>query len=184
LGQKEQTMRDLAHHDPLTGLANRLLLSTHLEQCIKRARRNSLPFALLMIDLDGFKPVNDLHGHDAGDLLLCAIAKRLAAHVRESDLVARVGGDEFVCVLESVGESDAAVAVANKLIREVRGPVRLEGGEEVTVGASIGIAMFDESISASDQLLRFADDAMYAAKAAGKNCARFSADAKSVSNVD
>ncbi len=183
LGQKEQTMRDLAHHDPLTGLANRLLLSTHLQQSIKRARRNSQPFALLMIDLDGFKPVNDLHGHDAGDLLLRAIAKRLTANVRESDLVARVGGDEFVCVLESVDESDAAVAVANKLIREVRGPVRLEDGEEVTVGASIGIAMFDESISATDQLLRFADDAMYAAKAAGKNCARLSSGAQSVSSV-
>lgn len=175
LSQKEQTMRDMAHHDPLTGLANRLLLSTHLEQGIKRARRNSQPFALLMIDLDGFKPVNDRHGHDAGDLLLREIAKRLALHVRESDLVARVGGDEFVCVLESVREAYAALAVANKLILEVGHPVRLASGEDVVVGASIGIAMFGDTIESLDQLTRLADEAMYAAKAAGKNCARLSA---------
>lgn len=183
LGQKEQAMRDLAHHDPLTGLANRLLLSAHLEQSIKRSRRNSQPFALFMIDLDGFKPVNDLHGHDAGDLLLREIAKRLAEHIRESDLVARVGGDEFVCILESVHEAQAAVTVANKLIQEVRNPVRLENGKEVAVGASIGIAIFNENVAAMDQLLRFADDAMYAAKAAGKNCARLGGASATVSET-
>jgi diguanylate cyclase (GGDEF)-like protein len=166
----EELLRNIAHHDALTGLANRLMLQLNLDQAVKRARRTEQSFALLMIDLDGFKPVNDQHGHEAGDLLLKEIGSRLVAAVRESDLVARLGGDEFVCVLESVSDAKTASAVSEKLIHEIRQPVPLASGTCVSVGASIGIAMFSKEVNGADPLLKAADTAMYAAKAAGKNC--------------
>ena len=174
LQDSEELLRNIAHHDALTGLANRLLLQGHLKQSVKSARRTGQCFALMMIDLDGFKPINDNHGHDAGDVLLKAIGQRLTLAVRESDLVARIGGDEFVCVLESVSSSDAARLVAQKLIAEIGNPVTLAGGVSVRVGASIGVAMFDGSDQTPAQLMQLADEAMYAAKAAGKNCCRLS----------
>lgn len=174
LRASEDLLRNIAHHDPLTGLANRLLLNVHLQQSMKTARRTDQGFALLMIDLDGFKPINDNHGHDAGDLLLRTIAQRLAAAVREVDLVARIGGDEFICVLESVGGADAACTVAEKLIQEIGQPVTLASGESVCVGASIGIAVFADTDQSAERLMQRADEAMYAAKGAGKNCWRLS----------
>jgi diguanylate cyclase (GGDEF)-like protein len=174
LRTSEDLLRNIAHHDPLTGLANRLLLNVHLQQSMKSARRTDQGFALLMIDLDGFKPINDNHGHDAGDLLLRTIAQRLTASVREVDLVARVGGDEFICVLDSVGGADAACAVGEKLIQEIGHPVILESGESVRVGASIGIALLANTDQSAEKLMQRADEAMYAAKASGKNCCRLS----------
>jgi diguanylate cyclase (GGDEF)-like protein len=172
LRENEALLRNIAHHDALTGLANRLLLHAHLDQAFKRTRRSGEQFALMMIDLDGFKPINDAHGHDAGDQVLREVAARLSAGVRETDLVARLGGDEFVAVLESVNEPDAAFQVGQKLIDDIGKPLSLTSGATVHVGASIGLALSDPTTSTSDDLLRVADEAMYDAKAAGKNCCR------------
>ena len=171
LRENEALLQAIAHHDALTGLANRLLLHAHLNQAIKRTQRSGKCFALMMIDLDGFKPINDTHGHDAGDHVLREVATRLTAGMREADLVARIGGDEFVVVLESVRESGAALQVGRKLIAGIGEPITLAGGAVVHVGASIGIALSGATgATSAENLLQIADEAMYAAKAAGKNC--------------
>lgn len=169
LRESEELLRNIAHHDPLTGLANRLLLEAHLQQSFKRARRDVKPFALMMIDLDGFKAVNDTHGHEAGDLLLKQVSQRLLASVRESDLVTRLGGDEFVCVLESVTNRQTALTIGDKLIHEIGQPIHLADSSPVKVGASIGISLFDPASGDPRTLMQTADESMYAAKTAGKN---------------
>jgi diguanylate cyclase (GGDEF)-like protein/PAS domain S-box-containing protein len=162
----------LAYSDPLTGLANRTSLGPSLEQAVQRSRRRGSKLAVIFIDLDGFKPINDLHGHDAGDALLVEVAKRLRAHLRASDLLARLGGDEFLVVLEEVTELAPVEIVAKKLLGEMRRPFDLPGAQ-VGVTASIGISVFPDDAADGATLMKHADSAMYAAKQAGKDCLAF-----------
>ncbi|HUQ26286.1 MAG TPA: diguanylate cyclase [Burkholderiales bacterium] len=167
-----ERISSLAYSDPLTGLANRTSFGPSLDQAAQRARRKSSKLAVVFVDLDGFKQVNDVHGHDAGDALLIQLAGRLRANLRASDLVARLGGDEFVVVVEEVQESGPIETVAKKLLAELVRPYSL-GGSNVTVTASIGISIFPDDAADAPALLKHADTAMYAAKQAGKNTYRF-----------
>ena len=161
-------LQELALRDALTGLANRMALCQHLEHAWLRAERRHEMLALILLDLDGFKPVNDRYGHQAGDQLLAEVARRLQAGARAADLVARLGGDEFVVVCEAMGSAEQAEALAARLLERLAQPFRLSGGE-VCIGASIGIGFARPPQGSSDELLRDADAAMYAAKAAGRN---------------
>ncbi len=166
--QAQERIRHLAHYDILTDLPNRHLLLDRLGQAIEQARRHDRALAVLFLDLDGFKQINDTHGHEAGDHMLKVVAARMTECVRKADTVARLAGDEFVVLLTEISDIDAARAVAAKLVEAVRRPVPFEG-EELVVGASIGISMFPNHGVMCDDLLRCADDAMYEAKRAGKN---------------
>ena len=126
-----------------------------------------------MIDLDGFKPINDIHGHEAGDVVLCEIARRLHASVRDVDFVARFGGDEFICVLESIVSIEVAAKVGNNILEGIGQFITLPNGVDVRLGASIGIAFYNDEVRNADDLKAAADRAMYEAKSAGKNCCRF-----------
>ncbi|MGQ0799691.1 MAG: 7TM diverse intracellular signaling domain-containing protein [Pseudomarimonas sp.] len=171
LAKANEQLRELAMHDPLTGLANRAALYAHLDHALHRARRNGAALALLMIDLDGFKAINDRLGHEAGDRVLVEVAERLNRCARGGDLLARLGGDEFVLVAEAGHDSDAATLIGERLLYVLQAPIVL-GAERASVGASIGIAFGgDEPVDVND-LLRAADRAMYAAKAAGRGAVR------------
>ena len=159
----EERMRHEALHDPLTGLANRTLLRDRLQQALARSAREYGATAVLFIDLDNFKQVNDQYGHAAGDAVLMGVARRLQNAVRPGDTVARLGGDEFVAVCEDIDE-DAAMAVGHRLQEAIRPPLAA-GGAEHRVSASIGIAIGDRE---PDALLGNADAACYGAKAAGR----------------
>lgn len=165
----EQQLRHIAHFDPLTGLPNRVLLADRLEQAIVRVRRSGLPLALAYIDLDGFKSVNDVHGHDVGDQLLVTLAARMKDCLREGDTVARLGGDEFVAVLADLSNQSTAKDLIDRLLSVIAQPVKVDG-VVVQVSGSIGISHYPQSDDVDpDQLLRQADQAMYQAKVAGKN---------------
>ena len=162
-------LQKMAYHDRLTGLANRSLLFEQLAQALSNARRKQLMVAILFIDLDGFKSVNDQYGHDAGDFVLKAVAERFLAKVRATDTVARMGGDEFVIVLnELIHRSDVGM-VAQNIIEAVAPDITLVSGTTCRVGASIGISLFPHDGSDMDSLLMAADAAMYQAKKSGKN---------------
>lgn len=167
-----QRISTLAYSDSLTGLANRTSFGPALEQAVQRARRKNSKLALVFVDLDGFKEVNDLHGHDAGDAVLVQLANRLRGNLRASDLIARLGGDEFVVVVEEVQESAPIEIVAKKLLAETVRPYALPGAE-AKVTASIGISIFPDDAVDAQALMKHADTAMYAAKQAGKNTWRF-----------
>lgn len=168
LAAANERLRELALKDPLTGLANRMAMRQHLEQAWQRARRRREMLGLILLDLDGFKPVNDCHGHEVGDQLLVQVSRRLQASARSTDLVARLGGDEFVLVCEGIGCERQAEQLAERILEELGRPFRLDG-EEIRIGASIGIS-FGLGCRCSEDLLREADQAMYRAKAAGRNC--------------
>jgi diguanylate cyclase (GGDEF)-like protein/PAS domain S-box-containing protein len=157
----------LAHHDELTGLPNRALLHDRLRQALAEVGRHGEPAALLLLDLDRFKDVNDTLGHDAGDALLREVARRLRAGVREGDTVARLGGDEFALVLPRVADAAAAAAVAAELVRAVAEPVARAGGG-IHTGASVGVTLSPDDGREPGQLLKNADIALYRAKAAGR----------------
>jgi diguanylate cyclase (GGDEF)-like protein len=164
----------LAHHDPLTKLPNRLLFNARLSHSLSRTKRTSDLVAVLMVDLDGFKFINDHYGHQAGDRVLEVVAERLIANTRSEDTVARLGGDEFVVVLEDIAEQSEAMEVANKLIASISQPITLME-TAVTVTASVGIALSFNAGDNPKMLVAGADDALYQAKNAGKNtaiCAR------------
>ncbi len=171
----EQKIAHLAHYDYLTDLPNRALFLGCLEHSMLLAKRNNYKAAVLFLDLDGFKQVNDTLGHDAGDLLLQGVSKRLKGIIRESDTVARVGGDEFTFVLNNIQSSEGAAVVAGKIIAALSEPFDLKG-QRCHVGGSIGIAMFPDDASDLDQLIRQADEAMYLAKQSGKNIHKFYPD--------
>ncbi len=166
LQESEARLQVMAQHDPLTGLPNRSLLFDRLELAILRGQRNNASFAVMLIDLDGFKEVNDTLGHGAGDELLIEISDRLLAGIRASDTVARLGGDEFVIVLEDAEHDEYFAKVAEKVLQLIARPVTLSVGS-ASVGASIGLARYPADGEAPSQLLSAADDAMYRAKRAG-----------------
>ncbi len=166
----QMALEQAAHHDPLTGLPNRTLLNDRLTQALARAQRNGTHMGVLYLDLDGFKPINDSLGHEAGDAALVEVARRLGAVVRESDTLARLGGDEFMMVMEDLDTAPeraeaAACAVATKCLKALEAPVTLQHGA-CRIGLSIGIAVGDGH-SAQDDLRTAADDAMYKAKQSG-----------------
>lgn len=163
----------LVHHDALTGLANRALLSLRLRHTIERTRRIEAQCAVLFLDLDGFKRVNDLWGHQAGDELLRLAAKRMKARVREVDTLARLGGDEFVLVLEQVGSRSDVADFARELIAQLGAPFTLKSGCQVSVGISIGISLCPANGDDAESLVRLADTALYRAKQAGRSTWKF-----------
>jgi len=167
-----ERISSLAYSDPLTGLANRTSLGPSLEQAVQRARRRNGKLAIVFIDLDGFKQINDAHGHDAGDVLLIEMATRLRKHLRSSDLTARLGGDEFLVVLEDIQDLAPVEIVARKLLGEIMHPFVLDG-TELQVTASIGISVLPDDAVDAGTLMKHADTAMYTAKQAGKNTVRF-----------
>lgn len=159
----------LAFHDALTDLPNRALFLDRLTHAIERARRDGLRVAVIFIDLDGFKDVNDGCGHDIGDLLLQEIARRIRSRVRRAtDTVARLGGDEFMILMEDLKERPLCHDLAAEIIAEISAPLVLRD-HVVTVGASVGVACFPEDSNDASELMKCADTAMYAAKADGKN---------------
>ncbi|MGA7181091.1 MAG: EAL domain-containing protein [Thiobacillaceae bacterium] len=166
--QVEERLERLAHYDALTDLPNRLLLQSRLKHAVEQARRDHRSLAVLFLDLDRFKHVNDSLGHPAGDELLQIVAKRLLSRLREVDTLARVGGDEFVVLLESLVDPNDAANLAQALIKLIKEPIYLNGGREVYVGASVGISIFPEDGSSAEQLIRNADTAMYQAKEGGR----------------
>jgi diguanylate cyclase (GGDEF)-like protein/PAS domain S-box-containing protein len=168
----EKELRYLANYDHLTGLPNRSLLLDRIKHAMDYSARMSQSIALFFIDLDRFKQVNDSLGHDCGDLLLQEITKRLSAVLRVDDTIARIGGDEFVVLLESFRGNGQLGSIAQKIISTVGEPVDLKGNS-VSVGASIGIAIFPEDAQDSDELLRHADVAMYHSKQLGRNTFQF-----------
>lgn len=170
--QAEQRVWQIAHHDALTGLPNRSLFQDRLDQALNQARRRQRRVALLFIDLDRFKHVNDTLGHEVGDRLLQEVARRLRTFGRASDTVARLGGDEFVVLLHDVEKPSDVEQVAQKLCAALVPPVQL-AGHPVHATASIGIAIFPDDGDDSAALMRNADAAMYEAKAGGRNAARF-----------
>jgi diguanylate cyclase (GGDEF)-like protein/PAS domain S-box-containing protein len=162
----EKRIQRLAHHDSLTGLPNRLLFDDRLEQAIVRAQRDGAQFALLYLDLDRFKPVNDTLGHAAGDELLKALAPRIRGEVRDSDTVARIGGDEFTVILHGAGRAQATVVAAN-IAAALALPFQVGAGKQcVGIGASIGIAIYPKDALTANDLVLAADAAMYVAKQA------------------
>jgi diguanylate cyclase (GGDEF)-like protein len=169
----EQRMQHMAHHDSLTGLPNRLLFNDRMAQAIVQANRESSQFALLYVDLDKFKPVNDTFGHDAGDQLLTKVADRIRELVRESDTVARLGGDEFAVILRDISSRDDVAAVSRKIIAAISLPFYLGTvSQTVEIGTSIGIAVYPGDAQDHDTLIKLADAAMYRAKSQS-NCFRF-----------
>ncbi|TDR48872.1 diguanylate cyclase/phosphodiesterase with PAS/PAC sensor(s) [Tahibacter aquaticus] len=165
----EQELRYLANYDTLTGLPNRTLLGERLGHAIMRARRNGRRVAVLFLDLDRFKHVNDSMGHAAGDRMLKAAGSRLRAHVRDSDTVARLGGDEFTVVLEDVHDGSEAEHIAQKLLLAFGEPLALDAGQEVVISPSIGISLYPDHAQVPTDLLKYADTAMYQAKESGRN---------------
>lgn len=172
LRNSEELARHLAQHDPLTGLPNRALFSDRLKQAISLARRDATQIALMYVDLDHFKPINDAYGHAVGDALLRAVSGRLTGVVRGSDTVGRIGGDEFVVLLPVISSHEDVQTVGNKILEALGSPFTV-GQLELSVSASIGVANFPEHGNDEDSLSKSADDAMYHAKAAGRNCLRW-----------
>jgi diguanylate cyclase (GGDEF)-like protein/PAS domain S-box-containing protein len=167
----EEVVWKRANYDELTGLPNRRLFVDRLKQTLARAARNKNCMAVLFIDLDEFKPVNDNYGHQVGDELLKQVAARMDRCLREEDTVARQGGDEFVVMLTPIPNENEALAVAEKLLSALHAPFRIEG-HTINIGASIGVSLFPQQGKTAEQLLKKADAAMYAAKTAGRHTVR------------
>lgn len=170
--QQLEQIEFLAHHDAVTGLPNRHLFEDRLQQTLVSNQRRGARMALMFIDLDKFKPINDKLGHEAGDIVLKAIAMRLLERMRASDTVARVGGDEFVVILDAIDTDENVGQVAQSIIDVLTSPIEA-GGEECTVGASIGIAIFPEDADSGARLLACADQTMYKVKESGRNNYKF-----------
>lgn len=157
--------------DRLTGLANRLHFNERITQAVQQAHRGRRDQALLMLDLDGFKPVNDTYGHDAGDAVLVEVAKRMRNTIRETDFCARLGGDEFACILTNLGNKTAIGLVADKLIAAIRQPIP-HARHTLSVNVSIGISLIEDKRT-TEEIIKQADRALYQAKDHGKGCWRF-----------
>lgn len=164
---RQKVLESQAYHDGLTGLANRTLLSDRFHLAVERAKRNGVPFAVLMVDLNEFKIVNDRHGHATGDAVLVVMANRLVGAVRASDTVARIGGDEFALLIESVGRREEFAQLGQKLIDSLFEPITLADGSRVHSGASVGMAMYPSDGETLSDLMSVADKTMYECKASG-----------------
>ena len=169
----QSELERLAHHDALTNLPNRLMLLSRLEQGVERARRYAGMGAVLFVDLDRFKQVNDTLGHKAGDELLIAVANRMRGRLRDIDTLARLGGDEFVIVLEEIADAGVAAVVARELIEQLQTPFPLSGGNVARIGGSVGIALFPQHSGEAAHLIEYADAALYTAKSAGRGTCRY-----------
>ncbi|PLX66306.1 MAG: hypothetical protein C0602_11620 [Denitrovibrio sp.] len=168
--ETKKELQRMATHDSLTGLPNRRLLNDLMEHELSRSLRYNGCFAVIFIDLDNFKMVNDTYGHNVGDKLLQKVASLLKSQTRESDIIARMGGDEFVIVYSDIKEDiTEARTLSNRLLDVLKHPIELEGGLKVKAGISIGIALYPNNGSNITQLLNAADDAMYRVKSSGKN---------------
>ena len=169
----EKELEFLANHDVLTGLPSLRLGRDRLEQALVTARRNKENVAVMFLDLDGFKQVNDEHGHEAGDKVLKIVADRIRAEVREQDTVARIGGDEFLVVLRNMPKTDTLKKIASSMIDSVSQPVVFDH-TSVAIGMSIGISLYPDNGDNVDELIRVADNTMYVVKSRGKKDYRFS----------
>ncbi len=158
----------LAYYDSLTNLPNRQLFCDRVSQALTHAQRNDKMVSLMFIDLDGFKAVNDTMGHDMGDLLLQAVARRLECCLRKSDTVARIGGDEFTCILPNIEQAGDLHIVARKIIKALSTPFELKG-QNVCISGSVGASLFPDDSKDAEVLIKNADVAMYRAKTEGKN---------------
>lgn len=163
----EQALKERAYYDHLTGLANRALLIDRFHLAIERSKRSRVPFAAVMIDLNNFKVINDKYGHAAGDQVLVAIGRRLMETVRASDTVSRLGGDEFVLIIESIEDRRELALIGQKLIDMLAEKVVLETGTEVSVGGSLGFALYPGDGASMETMLHVADQAMYDCKTSG-----------------
>ncbi len=163
-----EQLRHMAQHDPLTGLPNRALFSDRLNQALAHAKRHQGQFAVIFLDLDNFKPVNDNHGHAVGDAVLSQVSQRLQDSIRASDTVARLGGDEFVVLMPSLANSKTALDLAEKIRQAVREPCTMEG-LQLHITCSIGIAVYPDDGTDEFSLTRSADEAMYLAKGSGRD---------------
>lgn len=172
LKQHEEQLKKVAYFDPLTRLPNRRLLDDRLKLALKQAKRDQTLLAVVYLDLDGFKPINDIYSHEAGDQLLVEISERLLQAVREGDTVSRVGGDEFVLILNHVESILNCEAVLKRVLQEIETPVMVDR-QALQVSASIGVTLFPEDDCDADTLLRHADQSMYIAKKSGKNAYHF-----------
>jgi diguanylate cyclase (GGDEF)-like protein len=179
----EKKLVEYALRDPLTGLPNRALLVDRLEQAMARAQREHTFVAVLFLDLDNFKTINDVMGHSAADAVLQETAQRLKASLRKSDTVARVGGDEFIMVVANLADPDVAGAVGDKLLHALAQPIEAYG-HTISISGSIGMSVYPRDAHTSDDLLRYADGAMYRAKSEGKSCARFFSVRQQEADVD
>lgn len=166
--EHQRQLEHIAHYDALTNLPNRVLLADRLSQAMVQCQRHRLSLAVVFLDLDGFKEVNDTHGHDLGDELLITLSHRMKETLREGDTLARIGGDEFVAVLADLACVEDCQPVLERMLQAVAGPVSL-GAVVANVTASIGVAIYPQDNADADQLMRHADQAMYVAKQAGKN---------------
>lgn len=169
----QERLEQMAQFDMLTGLPNRRMFLDRLAQTVAVAKRSGQRFGLLFIDLDGFKRINDLYGHEAGDRVLRTVAARLSACIRISDTVGRIGGDEFTVILGALTRYNDAGQVAEKILLALRCPITLPNGQKDSIGSSIGISVFPEDADDGDGLLATADDAMYEVKRSGKSNYRF-----------
>jgi diguanylate cyclase (GGDEF)-like protein len=169
LREREGELKRLAFHDPLTGLANRTLFYERVEHALATHSRSTATMAVLYIDLDGFKQINDNLGHTVGDAVLIEVAVRLRRCVRDSDTVARFGGDEFAALFEDISAPDDAETVADRVVRAIQSPFDIDG-HTCHITASVGVALRQPGDPTADTILRDADNAMYVAKASGKGC--------------
>ena len=168
LKKHQDELEHIAHYDALTGMPNRVLLADRLQQAMLQSQRRKSALAVAYLDLDGFKPVNDQHGHEVGDQLLVTLSQRMKASLRESDTLARIGGDEFVALLVDIGERRDCELLLSRLLQAAATPVRVDGAL-LQLSASIGVTLYPQDNADADQLVRHADQAMYLAKQAGKN---------------
>lgn len=167
LRAKEAVLQSQAYHDSLTGLGNRRLLTERFYFAVERSKRSGKPFALLMVDLNDFKAVNDEYGHITGDAVLVVSAKRLVAAVRGSDTVSRLGGDEFVLLMESFENQRDLAHIGRKLIVTLSDEINFENGDLIKVGASVGFALYPDHGTDLNDLLHIADKSMYDCKSSG-----------------
>ena len=164
----EDELNRAAHYDALTGIPNRVLLADRMKQAISQTSRDKNKMAVCYLDLDGFKPVNDTMGHEAGDQVLIEVANRIGTAIRGGDTVARLGGDEFVVLLLGLEKGEECVTTLERLLAAIGKPIGIKD-KFVTLGASIGVSIFPLDDVDPDTLLRHADQAMYAVKQSGKN---------------